>query len=117
MDVAEGTYQAGVDRLWNVTVLAADEVRTSNRDQRATQREVKQQETLEADRREIVGVAVKLRDGESKTAMRERCQCGHARFGRAFATLIADGTLQPATVNKTNGQTYGGWKVRDNEEI
>ena len=70
---------------------------------------------LDADRREIVAVAVKLKTPESKTAIRERCQCGHARFGRAFASLVADGTLQEATVTKTNGQTYDGWRVRNDQ--
>jgi hypothetical protein len=116
LDVDEGTYHPGVDRLWNVSVLAADEVRTSNRDQRQEQRKAKADGDLDADRREIVGVAVKLNTPESKTAIRERCQCGHARFGRAFASLVGDGVLQEATVTKPNGQTYGAWKVRNDQE-
>ncbi len=82
-----------------------------------TDREARQQETLEADRKEIVNAAVRLKASETKAGLRDRVAIPHKRFPAAFASLIADGTLQPATVTKTNGQTYDGWKVRDNEEI
>ncbi|MEN6557313.1 MAG: AAA family ATPase [Thermoguttaceae bacterium] len=117
IDVDEGQYQAGTDRLWNVSVLDSTEIKTAGSDRKDADREARRQEVLDTDRREIVAVAVKLKAPESKTALRDRCQCGHARFGRAFASLVADGTLQAATVTKTNRQTYEGWKVRDEQEI
>jgi hypothetical protein len=116
LDVAEGIYQQGTDRQWNVTVLDSTEIKTATSGKKEADREARKQEVLASDRREIVDIAVKLKSPESKTALRERCQCGHARFGRAFATLVADDTLQEATVTKTNGQTYEGWKVRDDQE-
>jgi hypothetical protein len=99
-----------------VDVLKPEDVRRQTVDHKQEQRKAKAEADLEADRREIVGAAVKLNTPESKTAIRERVSCGHIRFGRAFASLVADGTLQQATVTKTNGQTYDGWKVRDEQE-
>ena len=113
LDVDEGTYQAGVDRLWNATVLAADEVRTNNRDQKQEQRKAKAEADLDADRREIVNAAVKLKGPETKNGLRDRVAIPHKRFPAAFASLVNDGTLQSATVTRTNGHQYDGWKLRD----
>ena len=41
LDVDEGRYQPGVDRLWNVTLLTADELRSTGHDRKATDRAVK----------------------------------------------------------------------------
>ena len=117
LDVAEGAYEPGVDRQWDVNVLAPDEVRTSNRDQRTADREARQAETLDADRREIVGAAVKVNGPETKNGLRDRVSIPHRRFPIAFASLVADGTLQPAAVTRENGHTYDGWKPRDDQEI
>jgi hypothetical protein len=113
LDVDEGIYQAGVDRLWNVTVLAADEVRTSNRGQRQEQRAAKADANLDADRREIVAAAVKIGGPETKNGLRDRVGCGHRRFDIAFASLVGDGTLEAATVTRENGHAYDGWKPRN----
>ena len=115
LDIHEGRRTDPGGRRWEVDVLRADEARQAAAgvaDQaKAAARKAKADADLDADRQEIVAVAVRLNAPESKTAIRERCQCGHARFGRAFASLVADGTLQEATVTKPNGQTYGAWTV------
>jgi hypothetical protein len=115
LDIDEGTFQAGVDRQWAVTVLAADEVRTNNRDQRSAQREAKAAADLDEDRRAIVAVAVKLKVAETKAGLRDRVSIPHRRFPAAFASLVADGTLQPALVTRENGHTYDGWRPRDEQ--
>ena len=112
LNVHEGSRANPGGRRWEVDVLSPDDVTQQVSDRKEEKRRAKAGADLETDRREIVGVVVKLTAPESKTAIRERCQCGHARFGRAFASLIADGTLERAEVTKTNGQTYDGWKVR-----
>ncbi len=116
LDIHEGSRADPEGRRWEVEIFQPDEVRRQAIDHKQEQRKAKADADLEADRREIVGAAVKLKTPESKTAIRERVSCGHIRFGRAFASLVADGTLQQATVTKTNGQTYDGWKVRDEQE-
>ncbi len=113
LDVHEGSRADPGGRRWEVDVLRPEDVRQQAVDGKQEQRRAKADADLDADRREIVGVAVNLASPESKTAIRERCQCGHARFGRAFASLVADGTLERAEVTKTNGQTYEGWGVRN----
>ena len=117
LDVDEGRYQPGVDRLWNVTLLTADELRSTGQDRKASDRAVKRQETLETDRREVVNAAVKLAGPETKNGLRDRVGCGHRRFDVAFASLVDDGTLVTATVVKPNGQTYDGWRVCDVQEV
>ena len=74
LDVDEGRYQPGVDRLWNVTLLTADELRSTGQDRKASDRAVKRQETWETDRREVVNAAVKLAGPE--TEKRPSGPCG-----------------------------------------
>ena len=116
LDIHEGSRADPGGRRWEVEVLRPEDVKQQAADGKQAQRQAKQQETLEADRREIVQAAVKLKAPESKTALREMVSCGHTRFGRAFASLVAEDVLQPATVTKANGQTYGAWKVRNDQE-
>lgn len=112
VDVDEGHFTPGVDRLWEVSVLAPDEVKATQRDQRSADREAKQAATLENDRREIVQAAVKLNGPETKSGLRERVACGYRRFNAAFASLLDDGTLQTVSaVRKSNGQNYTGYAL------
>ena len=107
-------------RRWEVTVSNAGDYRAiaKQREQtrRAEHRKAQEGEALESDRREIVAAAVKLNRPESKTALRDLAPCGHSRFNRAFASLVADGTFQEATIEKPNGQKYPAWMVRNEEK-
>ena len=113
LDVHEGCRMDPEGQRWEVDVLRAEDVRQQAVDGKQAQRQAKAEADLDDDRREIVAAAVKLKTPESKTALREMVSCGHIRFGRAFSSLVSDGTLERAEVTKTNGQTYDGWKVRD----
>ncbi len=117
LDIHEGSRADPGGRRWEVEVFKADEVKRQAVDHKQEQRKAKADADLDADRREIVAVIVRLNAPESKTAIRGQCQCGHARFDRAFASLVADGTLERAEVTKTNGQTYEGWRVHNGQEI
>ncbi len=70
---------------------------------------------LDEDRQSIVNAAVKLAGPETKGGLRDRFGPGYRRFNIAFASLVADGTLVSGAVEKANGHTYEGWKVRDEE--
>ena len=59
---------------------------------------------------------VKLDSPETKNQLRERFTGGHRRFDRAFASLAEDGTITAAEVEKPNGHTYTGWRVRNEPE-
>jgi replicative DNA helicase len=106
-------------RKWEVNVTPAGDFREQAKRieqiRREEQRKVREAETLDADRKEIVGAMVKVKEAESKNGIRERVSCGHARFAKAFASLIADGTVLEATVTKANGQKYPGWRLRNEE--
>ena len=119
LEIHEGRRTDPGGRRWEVEVLAADEARQTaqqaDQGAKAAARKAKADADLDADRREIVAVVVRLNAPESKTGLRDRCQCGHARFGRAFASLIADNTLRETTVTKPNGQIYKAWTVSNGQ--
>jgi len=117
LDIHEGRRSDPDGRRWQVDVLGPEDVKQQAVNGKQAQRQAKVDADLDADRREIVAAAVKVKTPESKTALREMVSCGHARFGRAFASLVSDGTLERSEVTKTNGQTYDGWKVRNDQEI
>jgi hypothetical protein len=121
LDVQEGRRSDPGGRRWEVALLPPGEARQAaqSAEQAARQeaRRQRQEAELEADRKEIVGIAYKLKDTpDTKNGLRDRASCGHKRYDRAFATLTSDGTLQPVEIQKSNGQTYTGWKLKDDAE-
>jgi hypothetical protein len=117
LDIHEGSRDDPGGRRWEVEVLKPEDVRQQAIDHKQEQRNAKAEADLEADRREIVAVAAKLKAPETKNGFRDRVGCGHRRFGVAFASLTSDDTLQPATVTRANNQKYEGWKLRNEQEI
>jgi hypothetical protein len=120
LDLHEGRSSDPDGRRWEVEVHPATETRETTHEaqqqaRQAAQRQ-KQEARLEADRAEIVGAAVKASVPDTKAGWRDRVAIPHKRFPAAFASLITDGTLQRASVTKSNGQTYDGWELRKNEE-
>jgi hypothetical protein len=121
VQIDEGTMDNDFSgRKWEVNVTQAGDFRedAKRREQarRVEVRRSREAETLDADRKEIVGAMVKAKEAESKNGIRERVSCGHARFAKAFASLVADGTLQEGEVTKSNGQRYPGWTLRNEEK-
>lgn len=121
LNIHEGRRSDPGGRRWEVEVLRADEARQAahSAEQAAKDeaRRAKHQATLDADRREIVAAAVKVGGPETQARLRERVSIPHRRFPIAFASLVADGTLQPASVTRDNGHQYEGWKLRDEQEL
>ncbi len=120
LDIEEGSRIDVEGRRWDVKVRNPSEVRDeqerSHEDARRTKQQAKRQAEMDADRKEIVAASVKIGGPETKNELRARVSCGHRRFDVAFASLVNDGTLQSATVTKTNGQDYDGWRVRNEQE-
>jgi hypothetical protein len=117
VDVAEGTRETPGGRFWQVNVMRGDEARQQVADRKQQAQREKAAETLEADRREIVGIVAKAKTPPTKTALRDhQVSFGHGRFERAFASLTNDGTLQLADVTKGNNRDYHGWKLREATE-
>jgi hypothetical protein len=120
LDIQEGSRADQGGRRWEVEILSASDARESEHNQaRATKdqhRSEKAAAELETDRREIVGTVVRLQAPETKNQLREQFPFGHRRFDRAFASLTSDGTLQQVSIEKANGQTYTGWRVRNESE-
>ncbi|MCE5302845.1 MAG: AAA family ATPase [Planctomycetaceae bacterium] len=116
LDISEGTRESEGGRFWQVGLMHADEARAAVKDTREQSRKAKADADLDTDRRKIVEAVVKLPDGETKNGIRDRVGCGHRRFDIAFASLVDDGTLQPATVTRANNQKYEGWKLRNEQE-
>jgi len=73
------------------------------------------QESRETDRRELVSIAMKV-GASTKTNLRGLTGWGGDRFNRAFATLEADGIMQPVTGHGKQGQRAVLWNIREDEE-
>ena len=121
LDIHEGRRSDPGGRRWEVEVYQASEAREAARQaqqaMKQAARQAKQEANLETDRREIIGILAKRKALETKTAIRERASCGHGRrFDTAFASLVADGTIQQAKTEKDNKQTYPGWKLKNDPE-
>ena len=72
---------------------------------------------LDGDRRALAKILTKLKTPETKTAIRSRAPFGYQRFGRAFATLVEDGTIQPVELTKGKGQhPYEAWRLKADDE-
>lgn len=121
VDVAEGTQATPGGRFWRVGVMPASEARAdAQARQEATKRQRAEERaaaSLETDRSELVKVLTKAKRPETKTALRDRATLGHGqRFDRAFASLVDDGTLEPAEITKGNNRPVSAWKLRETTE-
>jgi hypothetical protein len=114
VDVHQGRQSDLGGRVWEVSVMAADEARQDVQARQTESKQRRQRENLDTDRGEVVKVAVKGPD--TKSGLRDGVSCGHKRFDAAFASLVQDGTLVKADVTKPNGQSYPGWML-SNEQV
>ncbi len=120
LDVHEGRRSDPGGRRWEVEIFEASEVRKEKAEQaqaaRDEKRRVKAATELEADRRELVKAATRMKKPQTQTDLRERTTLGHGeRFKRAFDSLIEDGTLQPAEIIKGNNRPVPAWKLREED--
>lgn len=116
LDIFEGTYQQGVDRDWQVTVLNFDEIRNTRQDQKTVARETARQEQLEADKRQILNVLVKCPQGETKSIIKDRCGVRTSRYGPALAALLEDGCIVECEIQKSNRKSlYQGYRTNEDD--
>jgi hypothetical protein len=118
LNVHEGKRSDPGGRRWEVEIFEASEVRQEKAEQaqaaRDEKRRAKAAAELEADRRELVKTATRLKKPQTKTALRDAACLGHGqRFKRAFDSLTDDGTLQPTDIIKGNNQPVPGWELRE----
>lgn len=115
VDIDEGVWEGPGTRRWDVTVMTEAEARQTSQGDRQSARDAeraeKRQAELDADRREVVTIMLRL-GPDTKNKSRDAFPYGHRRFDRAFGDLAADGTIEPCDVRKGNNQTYQGWRVK-----
>jgi hypothetical protein len=109
VDVCQGQQSDPGGRVWQVTVMAADEARREVQERRREAEQREREVTLDGDRAEVARIAA--RGADTKNGLRDGVSFGHKRFDAAFASLVQDGTLRRADVTKPNGQTYPGWEL------
>jgi len=121
LDIHEGRRSDPGGRRWEVDIFEPHEIRQTAEEQSQTakteQRKGKMAVELEANRREIVDVMIKLGRPETKNGMRAHVSCGHSGSDRAFTSLIRDGTLEAVQTEKGNGQNYPAWRLRSAPEV
>ena len=74
-------------------------------------------ETKDADRQEIVNIIYRQTDPSTKTFLRESVTFGKDRFGRAFTSLVDDGTIASQEIKGARNQSYTGWTLSEEGEI
>jgi hypothetical protein len=113
LDISEGVWDGPGSRYWDVTVQEGDEVRQVAHEHKQAAREEKYAERFEADRRTIVDAMVKI-GPDTRSAVEDATGFGRGRFGKAWASLVGDGSiLKLGEVKKANGQTYPTWGLRN----
>ena len=110
LHVSEGTPDSPGGRYWRPEVTPFAESKERDQERRAAKREeqtrAKEQQDLDAARRAIVAVMVRQQQPAGRAAMQERTPIQKARFGRAWASLVDDGTIKEAgSERKTNGHS------------
>ena len=116
IDLDEGEFHQGEDREWRVSVSKGQEARKTERGRRDKEREEAQAEKLEANRKRVTNAAAKYPDGETKTIIRDTAGMKDREFNPVLASLLADGTLVPAEIVKSNRKKpYPGYRLRDSE--
>ena len=80
---------------------------------KTAKRHARQEQELDTDRKAIVQGMVKLNKPDTMSAIRSRSGLGNGqRFGRAWASLLADDTVrQDGMVKKANGQEYDSYRL------
>ena len=118
LDIEEGRRSDPGGRRWEVAVLPPEDIKRRAADGRQVEREAKRADELEVDRRAIVDALAAVKKPETKSKLRDRANVpGYRRYNAAFAALVQEGVLQPASVlNESNGQTYDGWGLRNDPE-
>lgn len=107
--VEEGSIDSPNGRHWLPTFTKPAEARREAESQREAEREAKANARLEADRKAIVDVMLKL-GTQTHTAIRDATGFGGGRFGKAWASLVVDRTVhQEGEHKKANGQVYPIW--------
>lgn len=117
LDVAEGVYDGRTPRHWQVSLMRAEEARQDADKRQQTAKEDKRKATsaahLEADRKAIVAVMVKMpeRTG-TKTEVRDLVNINPPRFRAAWASLFDDQIIVETEITKGNNRTYSAWKLK-----
>ena len=104
VDIDEGQQSDKGGRKWVVTVAKGKVVMFADRT-------AKRDTALLSSRKEIIEAVVE-EGAITKTALKDSLGWNRKRFGPAFQSLVDDGKLQPATVNK-DGRKYEGWEVSE----
>ena len=70
---------------------------------------------LDEDRMAIAAAMQALPSGATKTTIRDLSRVGNPRFGQAWASLVADGTVTTIILTKGNNRTYEGFTLGPQE--
>jgi len=105
LEICEGTRATPGGRFWDVHVLHPDDAREAAKSgqqaAREQQREAHRQAQVEADKKRLVEVLVKLPAGETPRALRERAGLSAGRFNAALAALLDAGDLEEVNLTKS----------------
>lgn len=117
LDVHEGRMSDPGGRKWEVEVVVPSEARKDAATRQAEDKKRRSDERkdaeLESNRSELVKVITR-----HKSPMTERDFRSHVTFQgtplkRAIVSLVEEGVFVPCDFNKSNKQTYSGWRLME----
>ena len=115
VNVTEGTQADPDGRRWEIEVEDASQARQSaaqsEQERREADKQARGQKMLDQDQDTLKQVLSKLPGGDTKSGIRERTTLKSNRFNAAFASLLSDGTIESAPVQKSNKQKYTGFRL------
>ncbi|MEX2174605.1 MAG: AAA family ATPase [Pirellulaceae bacterium] len=105
LDIDEGVYEPGRDRVWGVEVLTAPEARDSAQQQVANGKRAKTQSQLNQDVAALLDAAGRHPEGETKNALRDAAGLSGTRANLAIASALKSGKLVACEVVKPGRKT------------
>jgi hypothetical protein len=117
LDINEGACGGTSPRQWNVETKTATEAieqsQENKADRQADQAEQKRAAQLEIDRKAMVRVLVKTKNGETKSALKDRLGIKQGRLDATIASLLDDETIVACEITRANKQTYDAFKINE----
>ncbi|MEQ8786522.1 MAG: AAA family ATPase [Pirellulaceae bacterium] len=117
LKIREGITSGSEGRFWDVSVMTEQEAREQTQETAADARREKREQQFRKDvenAKEAIEGALRSADGnrDSKSQLRDRCGKKGKAFDEAIGELLRTGRLEHCKIERSNRQTYDGFKLK-----